>query len=248
MPPRGPRDHTRCSEDSKTRPPNKAGSDGASPSQKHASSKHRMMSGGPGVRNGSENGSMQTRKKRASGFCGLSFLIALARDLHHRSVRWTVRLLASCRFDRGGEGRAEPNESNWSQGDRASVPDCLRNSWFLRASVHFRMAADDSELGRPGTTLDRGRMGGHVARVSGATCSWRPTVRAPQRAGWVAGAKKSAASRAPVGRERLPGHVGLPASSAPATPGLPHSRTICWPRGGLSNSMHPMETSTMRSR
>ncbi len=61
--------------------------------------------------------------------------------------------------------------------------------------------------------------------------SWRLTVRAPQRAGWVAGAKGSAAPRAPVGRETLPGHVGLPASSAPATPGLPHSRTICWEPG-----------------
>ncbi len=54
VPHRGSRHHTRCSEDSKTRPPNKAGSDGASPSQKHAGAKHEIMSGAAGVRNANE--------------------------------------------------------------------------------------------------------------------------------------------------------------------------------------------------
>ncbi len=65
----------------------------------------------------------------------------------------------------------------------------------------------------------------------GTQNAWPPTVRAPQRAGWVAGAKGNAAPRASVDRETLPGHIGLPASSAPATPGVPHSRTICWAPG-----------------
>ncbi len=54
-PPWGPRHHTRCSEDSKTRHRNKAGSGGASPSRKHAGAKHKMMSGGAGMRNAGEN-------------------------------------------------------------------------------------------------------------------------------------------------------------------------------------------------
>ncbi len=85
------------------------------------------------------------------------------------------------------------------------------------------------------------------ARDVGGTVSgigWRPTVRAPQRAGWVAGAKGSAAPRAPVGRAALPGHVGLPASFAPATPGRPQSRTICWAPGGIGwrSSVTPPRT------
>ncbi len=42
------------------------------------------------------------------------------------------------------------------------------------------------------------------------------------------GAKGSAAPRAPVGRETLPGHVGLPASSAPAPPRSPTFTHDLW--------------------